>query len=602
MVDSGGIGSFAGGFAKSFAASREQRRLRDLDLMRQQQGAAREQRMQQQFRETQDFRVEQQKTLETYRAGQQQLQEKQVEIQKKSLDLNIMSGLEKVFDPKISKPQRQFILKQTMKTLEIDPKSTEGKDFMQMATSMDDDALKEVRSSLMTMIPDATPGQVTAFAHSIISGRLEMKDALKQFDEAKKAKKLEDINSGAGAPTQRVQSSRVTDPTPMAQQQPGGDLPIPGMAQPSGEPTAGGATPQQLRDRASELFKNGFTTEGSAQLQLARDLEAGKDVQLVQVVGKDGKQIYVKDTEAEGMEAPSTRPVKTPEEERLTKSATESATQDYARVKPWLEDASTAKATAPVIQAFKTANKSGKFVSGSFSNVRENITKVAELLGISSDDIKGITSIDIGDPAIAETLKSTSAQLGTLMAERLGRATNMQVGYIQDALPNLMKTPRGNEIAVDLLERSNERAIAIERLYDKYQDAYGGDLRPKGKPSFFAEADRIRREPLVNAELEKEIKSEAKKGEAVDLKGLWDKAQGAADEVLKIGEQKFGVSGKFELHDDKGKVTGSFPMIKLKDGNDYPYVTTPEEGQKLPHGTKAVRLDPLKGPVMWTRE
>lgn len=601
MADTGGFGAFAGGFAKSFAVSREQRRLRDLDLMRQQQAGQREQRLQQNFNTQQNFREQQQKTLEQYRQGQQQLQQKQVEIQQKSLDLNIMSGLEKVFDPKISKPQRQFILKQTMKTLEIDPKSTEGKDFMQMATSMDDDALKEVRESMMTMIPDATPGQITAFAHSIISGRLEMKDALKQFDEAKKAKKLEDINSGAGAPTQKVQSSRITDPTPMSAQQPGGDLPIPGMAQP-GEPTAGGATAQQLRDRASALFKAGFTTEGSAQAQLARDLEAGKQVQLVQTVGPDGKEVWTKDTEAAGLEAPSGRPTKTPEEERLTKAATESVAQDYARVKPWLEDASTAKATAPVIQAFKTANKSGKFVSGSFSNVRENITKVAELLGVSNEDIKGLTGIDIGDASIAETLKSTSAQLGTLMAERLGRATNMQVGYIQDALPNLLKTPRGNEIAVDLLERSNERAIAIERLYDKYQDAYGGDLRPKGKPSFFAEADRIRREPLVNEELEKEIKSEAKKGEAVDLKGLWDKAQGAEDEVLKIGEQKFSVSGKFELHDAKGKVNGSFPMIKLKDGNDYPYVTTPEEGQKLPHGTKAVRLDPIKGPVMWTRE
>ena len=59
-----GIGAFAGGFAKSFAASREQRRLRDLDLMRQQRYAEHEQRMQDQFREQQDFRVEQQKAVQ----------------------------------------------------------------------------------------------------------------------------------------------------------------------------------------------------------------------------------------------------------------------------------------------------------------------------------------------------------------------------------------------------------------------------------------------------------------------------------------------------------------------------------------------------------
>lgn len=595
MGDFGGIGAFAGGFAKSFAASREQRRLRDLDLMRQEQGAAREQRLQDQFQQQQTLREGQAKALEQYRSSQLQLQQKQVEIQKKSLDLNIASGLEKAFDPKIPKPQRQFILKQTMKTLEIDPKSTEGKDFMQMATSMDDDALKETQTSLQTMLPDATPGQVTAFAHSIISGQMQMKDAIEEFTKARKSKKLEDITSGAtgSVPTQKVQSSRITNPTPMAQQQPGGDLPVPGMpTQPGAEPTAGGATAQQLRDTAQRLFQAGFTTEGSAQAQLARDLEAGKQVQLVQTVGPDGKEVWTKDTEAVGKDAPSARPVKTVEEERLTEAGKESVKADYARVKPWMDDASTAHATAPVIQAFKEANKSGKFVSGSFSSFRENVTKVAELLGYGPDDIEKLTGLDIGNAATAEVLKSTSAQLGTLMAERLGRATNMQVGYIQDALPNLMKTPRGNEIVISLLEKANERSLQIERLYDQYQDDYQGNLRPKGKPSFFAEADRIRREALVNDDLEKEIKAEAKKGEAIDVKGLWSKAQDSVDEVVKIGEEKFSIKDKT----DKG-----LPIVTLKNGKDYPVAKDEAEFNKLPPGD-FLWIDPLKGPSIRSKQ
>lgn len=603
--NAGGIGAFAGGFAKSFAASREQRRLRDLDLMRQQQQTAHEDRMQQQFREQQDFRVGQQKAVEQYRAGQVDLQQKQLAVQKKKLDLDIMSGMEKAFDPKVPKAQRQFILKQTFKTMEIDPKSQEAKDFMAMANGLDDDSLKTTRRDLLTMMPGAEPGQITAFAHAIVSGNMQMKDALEEFNKAKKAKQLEDINSGTGGggggvPTTQVQTSRITDPTAMANQpgmgaqSPGGNMPIPGMAQPGapGEPTAGGANPQQIRDRAAELFKAGFTTEGSAQLQLARDLEAGKDVQLVQVVGKDGKQTYVPDTQAAGMEAPSARPVKNPEEERLTKAAQESVALDYARIKPLMDDASTAKATAPLLTAFKTANKSGKFVSGSFSGIRENITKIAELVGIPQEQVQALTGIDIGDPAIAETLKAASAQIGIQLADKLGRATNMQVGYIQEAIPSLMKTPRGNEIAVELLEKTNDRALQIERLYDEYQDKYGGDLRPKGKPSFFAEADRIRREPMVSGELEKEIKTEAKRGSAIDVTKLWEKAQGAADEVLTIGKEKFGIKDKT----DKG-----LPIVTLKNGVDYPVAKSEEEFNKLPPGD-FLWVDPLKGPSIRTKK
>lgn len=609
MADAGGIGAFAGGFAKSFAASREQRRLRDLDLMREQQRAAHEQRMADEFQTQQDFRVKQQAAVEQYRAGQADLQQKQLQVQQKRLDLDVMGGLSKAFDPKIPKPQRVFMLKQMFKTLEIDPKSTEAKDFMQMATSLDDEALTSTKSSLMTMLPDATPGQITAFTKAIVSGQIQMKDALEEFNKAKKAKQLETINSGTGggggAPAATpVQTSRITDPTPMSQQQPGGNLPIPGMEQPAApgaaEPTAGGANAQQIRDRAAELFRAGFTTEGSAQLQMARDLEAGKSVQLKEVVGPDKKNIWVDEKTALGMEAPSSRAVKTPEEERLSQAATESVKQDFARVKPLLDEAQAAKATGPLVTAFKQANESGKFVSGSFSGLRENVAKLAELVGIDHKEIANLTGVDIGDPAVAETMKAMSANIGVQIADKLGRATNMQVQYIQEALPSLLKTPRGNQIVVDLLEKTNQRALRIEQKYDEYISKYNGDLRPPGKPSFFEEADRIRREPLVSGELEKEIKQEAKRGDQIDVQKLWEKAKGSDKERVTIGEDKYDITGQFEYKDEKGKTAGSVPMIKLRDGKSYPYVTTPEEAAKLPPGTEIVRLDKLHGAVMGT--
>lgn len=601
----GGIGAFAGGFAKSFASSREQRRLRDLDLMRQQQAQAREERMQSQFREQQDFRVKQQEQVQEYRAGQRQLQEKQVQVQKKKLDLDIMSGMEKAFDPKVPKAQRQFILKQTFKTMEIDPKSQEAKDFMAMAGSLDDDALKETRKNLLTMMPGAAPGEISAWASAIVSGQVQMKDALEEFNKAKKAKQFESAMDGSGAepaagvPTNKVQSSRITSQTPMAQQ--GGDMAIPGMEQPaSGEPTSGGKTAQELRDRAVALSEAGFTTEATVQAQLARDTEAGKKMELKEIMGPDNKGIWVTEAEAVGKETVGARPVKSPEEERLSAASKASVEQDYARVKPWLEDASVAKATGPVLDSMKIANKSGKFTTGSFSGIREGFTKTAELLG-ASKLVEEMTGLDIGNPAIAETMKTGSAQLGTLMADKLGRATNMQVGYIQEALPGLMKTQRGNEIAIDLLERANKRSLQIEALYDEYQDKYKGDLRPPGKPSFFSEADRLRRKPLVEdeTELEKEIRAESKKGNAIDVEDIWKKAQGpeSQDQIM-IGEDKYEITDKFEYKDAKGKVTGSVPMIKLKDGKSYPYVTTPEEAAKLPPGTEIVRLDKLHGAVM----
>lgn len=595
MVDGGGIGAFAGGFAKSFAASRENRRLRDLDLMREKQKEAHEQRLEDQFREQQDFRVNQQKAVEQYRAGQMQLQEKQAAIQKKKLDLDIMSGMEKAFDPKIPKAQRQFILKQTFKTMEIDPKSQEAKDFLAMANGLDDDALKQTRSAMLTMMPDASPGEITAFTEAIVSGKMQMKDALEQFNKARDAKRFADINArtrggSGGVPPQKVQS-RIMSPEPMAQQKPGGDMPIPGMEQPGGEPTAGGLTGQQLRDRAVELGENGFGPEAALQAQLARDLDLQKDVELKEIVGPDKKTMWVRETDAIGKEAPSARPVKTPEEERLTAAAKAGVDRDNARVTPWLADADAARNTAPLVQAFKTANKSRKFVTGSFSDIRENVTKFAELVGMDPKAIEAITGLDIGDPAVAETMKSASAQIGILLADKLGRATNMQVGYIQESLPSLMKTPRGNEIAIELLEKTNDRAMQIEKLYDKYQDEHGGDLRPPAKgggkkpPSFFEEADRIRRQPLVSDELEKEIRSEAKKGGAVDVDKLWDKAQGDEGQVMELGDY-----GKFPVKDktDKG-----IPIITLKNGKDYPVARDGADFEKLPSGP-FLWVDPLK--------
>lgn len=578
-MGSGGIGAFAGGFANSFLKAREGRRLRDLDLLREQQAVEKEKRMGEQFQQQQDFRVQQQQELEAYRAKNLELQQRQVDLQKKAGDINVMEKLTKAFDPKVPKAARKLILKQTAKALEIDPKSQEYKDFEAMANGMDDEHLKAIQGALHAALPDAKPGEITAYTKAIITGDITMDKVMenvgKASEEKRKAAIMSGVDTGAAADQGAAPASHLLTPGPLATQ--GGNLPIPGMDQPGttpaptdpNAPTGKQPDAKTLRGTAIALLKGGFTSEGQAMLQAARDVAADDSIQLKEVVTKDGKHLWVREKDALNMEAPSARPTKTVEEERATADVTgNTKIEQEAVIKPMIEDAKTARDLMPSLDAFDAANKNGEFISGAAGGFRKSIGQWGQLLGIDPKVLEPITG---GSPITAEIMDSAAQQINLKMADQVSRVTNMSLGFIQQAGPGIYRTPEGNAMIVELMRRSAERAIKLDDARQAYMEANGGALRPAGKQSFYDQAQKILREPLVDQAFVDDFIKTGKKGQSL-------KVGQVLEDAIKVGEQSFPVL------DYTSKDEGSIPLIKLEGGQVMPYVTSAEQKSKMKPG------------------
>lgn len=619
----GGLGALGGGLLSGLARGIQAKRLKDQFDARQAMAAEREKRLSEQFDQGMKFREDQaakleayrkaqlagqdeaRQALETYHAGQMDLEKKKYELQLRTADLQTMDAWSKILDPKLHKPQRMFMFKQLATSLKIDPKSEQYKDFEKMVGGMDDEALKETSASLMTIFPKANPGQVVAFSNAIVSGQLPMKDAIEQFSKIGEADVMTSIAQGkgipgdtseqAGVPTKQVQSSRITSPTPIAQQGmeapssiqmqggQGGTLPIPGMSSGTGDgqPQDAGLTAEQARDRAAQLLKalpNSTAARESAQalMQYARDKTEKVGI-AVTVDPKDpNNNIYTTYDKSDpskalaGLEAPSARNYPTPEEKGREAEAVALSQADVKRLEPFTADAESARNVSGTLQTFKTVMDSGKFVPGSFAGTRETLARLGEFVGLPADWQDKLSKIGITDAGSAELMDSLSADVTSRLAERLGRVSNQQLNFVQQIGPAAWKTPRGNAMFIDLAQKQSQRAIEIQAKIDEYRDTYG-TMRPKGKPSVFEEINKIRDKPLVDDKWVEQFKAEAKKGQGVDWRSMLKAAM--SNETLKIGDQSYGITGQTTWKDDKGKpVAKQFPLIKLEGGDELPYI------------------------------
>jgi hypothetical protein len=184
-----------------------------------------------------------------------------------------------------------------------------------------------------------------------------------------------------------------------------------------------------------------------------------------------------------------------------TKFAEELGRLDAQRVDDVSEKAGVAHNKLVEIERMKIALESGRFTPGAFGHGRHFISQMAELVGISSDDIwEGL-----GDPAVADTLDAASMKLAAEAAKDLGRITNMSLGFIRDSLPALTRTRAGNEIIIEVMQRAAQREIEIAQLADEYVNTYG-TLRPKDAPSFFEARNRLeKQDPIISEELKRRI-------------------------------------------------------------------------------------------------
>ncbi len=153
------------------------------------------------------------------------------------------------------------------------------------------------------------------------------------------------------------------------------------------------------------------------------------------------------------------------------------------------------------------ALESEEFTPGTFGEIRSVLARAAEFFG-APQEIRD----RLGDPAVADTLDAASNTLAVSIANNLSRVTNMSLTFIRDSLPNLVRTPEGNKILVEVMRRVAQRKIDIARMQEEFLSE-NKDLRPEGKPSFFAEVIRFQAEnPIVDDALRKRIMEGSKKG------------------------------------------------------------------------------------------
>ncbi|KKM22957.1 hypothetical protein LCGC14_1620040 [marine sediment metagenome] len=179
---------------------------------------------------------------------------------------------------------------------------------------------------------------------------------------------------------------------------------------------------------------------------------------------------------------------------------------DAGRVAELQDNAQTAFRNRAEIDRMTAALESGKFTTGVFADARHFLAGLATFVGASEE-----TQQIIGDAATADVLDAASKNLAVEMAQKLGRITNMSLGFVIDSLPALTRTPEGNKILLEVMGRTATREIELANLADRYAIEYQ-TLRPEGEPSFFqAMRDLEENDPVITEELRKRIIGGSKK-------------------------------------------------------------------------------------------
>ena len=189
----------------------------------------------------------------------------------------------------------------------------------------------------------------------------------------------------------------------------------------------------------------------------------------------------------------------------------------------------TAISTKREVARMSAAIESGRFKTGIFSGARLFLARMFDFVDVDPAEDSDL----IGDAATADTLDAASARLGVDMAQKLGRITNMSLKFVVDALPNLTRTPEGNKILIEVMDRVADREIEIARLVNSYIGEFGS-LRPPDRKSFLeASFDLDESDPVIDDALRKRIIEGSKKAPAKfsDIKGFVDSITAAGAEV-----------------------------------------------------------------------
>lgn len=239
---------------------------------------------------------------------------------------------------------------------------------------------------------------------------------------------------------------------------------------------------------------------------------------VVKVVGPDGKPRYVKKSDAVGQEAVvSDGTTINLNEKGPSAFRTEMGKLDAERVKALNDGAQQSFRDLDEITRMKAALDSGRFQTGTLAFQRQMVSRLATFLGVNQDN--EIWKM-IGSASTADTLDAAMNRLAVGEAQKMSRITNMSLEFVKSSLPNLIRTPGGNRILVDVMEKGAQRQIDLANLANLYArefdtmnptDEQWAEKYPNlPRMSYIeAQADLERRQPVVDEEMRKRIQGEA---------------------------------------------------------------------------------------------
>ena len=275
------------------------------------------------------------------------------------------------------------------------------------------------------------------------------------------------------------------------------------------------ATPGQVKAIIQQMF-----TDPDAALSMVQQIAEGPDVNMTSVVDPNDpdSNIYVRDEEAIGMTpAPSGQYMTAGETLRLEEGKMILA-NDNERYKALVEKSDRSKALMEDLDAFRAGLESETFTTGPAAGVRYAFGNIVKFLGL--EDRIDLDAFASGGTAAAEVMNTSGANIVAGLAEQLGRTTNMQLTFLQDTVMNLMKSPEGNAIILELMTRSNKRTILAAQEAERYINEYG-TFRPKGQPTLWDSISRIEMaNPIIDDDIRERMTTTSEKNVGIDIEKL----------------------------------------------------------------------------------
>lgn len=393
---------------------------------------------------------------------------------------------------------REFLLDEVVQASGYDTKSERYKGLKKLILTMPVDQANALADGIAEALPGTKPGEFRGIIDNLLRGGMSPGDIPKLLAETQRNKARADILGGqqdqAGPPGSDLgptlnqlpapPGTLIDDGSPALGQAAGFGQQAPAQEPAPVEPQEDPMSPQALRRKAQQLGAAGDLEGMRATMQMARDIEGGGGVTVNNITERE---------EAKKLSA-----------------------RDFKLAEELDKDLDAVRKSEASMKAFEVALDAGRFQPGSFSGIRQPLSQVAEFVGMDPENPIMKTLLGTGDPASAEVMHAASNRLALDLADKLSKMTNMSLAFVADSVPNLARTPAGNKLIIDMLRAGNARTREAHDMMERYLSDYGS-LRPKGKPSFFQAVNRLYDKPLFDADFEKRVKEEARKGAGVDI-------------------------------------------------------------------------------------